>query len=57
MFLLHCLFCLGLFAPPQVIKTVMKMDAAEPFNVPVNPIALGIPVSLSFSTLGIPVLL
>ncbi|XP_057977899.1 uncharacterized protein LOC131164611 [Malania oleifera] len=26
-----------------VIKKVMKMDAAEPFNVPVNPIALGIP--------------
>lgn len=26
----------------DVIKTVMKMDAAEPFNVPVNPIALGI---------------
>lgn len=24
----------------------MKMDAAEPFNVPVNPIALGIPVSI-----------
>ena len=24
----------------------MKMDAAEPFNAPVNPIALGIPVSL-----------
>lgn len=27
----------------EVIKKVMKMDAAEPFNVPVNPIALGIP--------------
>ncbi|XP_010251661.1 PREDICTED: bromodomain-containing protein 3 isoform X2 [Nelumbo nucifera] len=27
----------------SVIKKVMKMDAAEPFNVPVNPIALGIP--------------
>ncbi|KAJ9158988.1 hypothetical protein P3X46_024524 [Hevea brasiliensis] len=27
-----------------VIKKVMKMDAAEPFNVPVNPEALGIPV-------------
>lgn len=26
-----------------VIKKVMKMDAAEPFNAPVNPIALGIP--------------
>uniref|UniRef100_A0A5B7BPA4 Bromo domain-containing protein n=1 Tax=Davidia involucrata TaxID=16924 RepID=A0A5B7BPA4_DAVIN len=26
-----------------VIKKVMKMDAAEPFNVPVDPIALGIP--------------
>lgn len=31
----------------QVIKKVMKMDAAEPFNVPVNPVALGIPVSIS----------
>ncbi|XP_048324517.2 uncharacterized protein LOC107412569 isoform X1 [Ziziphus jujuba] len=27
----------------MVIKKVMKMDAAEPFNVPVNPVALGIP--------------
>ncbi|KAL5567352.1 hypothetical protein UlMin_030516 [Ulmus minor] len=27
----------------KVIKKVMKMDAAEPFNVPVNPVALGIP--------------
>ncbi|XP_065870908.1 SWR1 complex bromodomain subunit bdf1 [Euphorbia lathyris] len=27
----------------SVIKKVMKMDAAEPFNVPVNPEALGIP--------------
>ncbi|CAI9101561.1 OLC1v1038916C3 [Oldenlandia corymbosa var. corymbosa] len=27
----------------EVIKKVMKMDAAEPFNVPVDPIALGIP--------------
>ncbi|KAK6915929.1 Bromodomain [Dillenia turbinata] len=26
-----------------VIKKIMKMDAAEPFNVPVNPIELGIP--------------
>ncbi|KAK9287479.1 hypothetical protein L1049_015900 [Liquidambar formosana] len=26
-----------------VIKKVMKIDAAEPFNVPVNPITLGIP--------------
>ncbi|KAK9140105.1 hypothetical protein Scep_009786 [Stephania cephalantha] len=26
-----------------VIKKVMKMDAAEPFNIPVNPIDLGIP--------------
>lgn len=32
----------------QVIKKVMKMDAAEPFNVPVNPEALGIPVSISY---------
>lgn len=30
----------------QVIKKIMKMDAAEPFNVPVNPVELGIPVSL-----------
>ncbi|KAI5356341.1 PREDICTED: bromodomain-containing [Prunus dulcis] len=27
----------------MIIKKVMKMDAAEPFNVPVNPEALGIP--------------
>ncbi|XP_050209836.1 uncharacterized protein LOC126660402 [Mercurialis annua] len=27
----------------EVIKKVMKMDAAEPFNSPVNPEALGIP--------------
>lgn len=27
----------------EVIKKIMKMDAAEPFNAPVNPIALGIP--------------
>ncbi|KAK7246907.1 hypothetical protein RIF29_41778 [Crotalaria pallida] len=27
----------------EVIRKVMKMDAAEPFNVPVNPEALGIP--------------
>ncbi|KAL5703778.1 hypothetical protein ACHQM5_022288 [Ranunculus cassubicifolius] len=26
-----------------VIKKIMKMDAAEPFNAPVDPIALGIP--------------
>ncbi|KAM7482103.1 hypothetical protein LguiB_006686 [Lonicera macranthoides] len=26
-----------------VIKKIMKMDAAAPFNIPVNPIALGIP--------------
>eukprot|EP00262_Sarcandra_glabra_P016727 TRINITY_DN5549_c0_g1_i1.p1 TRINITY_DN5549_c0_g1~~TRINITY_DN5549_c0_g1_i1.p1 ORF type:complete len:657 (+),score=153.68 TRINITY_DN5549_c0_g1_i1:74-2044(+) len=26
-----------------VIKKIMKMDAAEPFNTPVNPVALGIP--------------
>lgn len=30
----------------QVIKKVMKMDAAEPFNAPVDPVALGIPVSI-----------
>lgn len=29
----------------QVIKKVMKMDAAEPFNIPVDPVALQIPVS------------
>ncbi|KAL7235752.1 hypothetical protein ACSBR1_019106 [Camellia fascicularis] len=27
----------------EVIKKVMKMDAAEPFNVPVDPVALAIP--------------
>lgn len=31
----------------QVIKKVMKMDAAGPFNTPVDPVALGIPVSVS----------
>jgi hypothetical protein len=30
----------------QAIKKVMKMDAAEPFNTPVDPVALGIPVSI-----------
>ncbi|KAF2319954.1 hypothetical protein GH714_020926 [Hevea brasiliensis] len=35
-----------------VIKKVMKMDAAEPFNVPVNPEALGIPVSRNTYGLG-----
>ncbi|XP_028053933.1 uncharacterized protein LOC114258226 [Camellia sinensis] len=30
-----------------VIKMVMKMDAAEPFNVPVDPVALAIPVSVT----------
>lgn len=39
---------LSLFILLQVIKKVMKMDAAEPFNVPVNPEALGIPVSGKF---------
>lgn len=39
---------LSLFTLLQVIKKVMKMDAAEPFNVPVNPEALGIPVSVKF---------
>lgn len=33
----------------QIIKKVMKMDAAEPFNVPVNPEALGIPVSIKLT--------
>ncbi|KAL6494481.1 hypothetical protein OROGR_031281 [Orobanche gracilis] len=27
----------------EVIRKVMKMEAAEPFNAPVNPVALGIP--------------
>lgn len=27
----------------EVIRKIMKMDAAEPFNIPVNPIELGIP--------------
>lgn len=36
------------FSHIQVIKKVMKMDAAEPFNVPVNPVALGIPVSMNY---------
>lgn len=27
----------------EVIRKVMKLDAAEPFNVPVDPVALGIP--------------
>lgn len=39
---------LSLFILLQVIKKVMKMDASEPFNVPVNPEALGIPVSVKF---------
>ncbi|XP_024968352.1 bromodomain-containing factor 1 [Cynara cardunculus var. scolymus] len=32
-----------LHASLEVVKKIMKMDAAEPFNVPVNPVALGIP--------------
>ncbi|PKA59353.1 Transcription factor GTE6 [Apostasia shenzhenica] len=32
-----------LSAALSVISKVMKMDAAEPFNAPVNPVALGIP--------------
>lgn len=39
---IHTFVCLSL----QVIKKVMKMDAAEPFNAPVNAEALGIPVSV-----------
>lgn len=27
----------------MVVKKIMKMEAAEPFNTPVNPVALGIP--------------
>lgn len=34
-----------LFHKFQVIKKIMKMEAAEPFNAPVDPVALGIPVS------------
>ncbi|XP_031128736.1 bromodomain-containing protein C631.02 [Ipomoea triloba] len=30
-------------AAVEVIKKVMKMEAAEPFNTPVDPVALGIP--------------
>ncbi|KAK4777260.1 hypothetical protein SAY86_005948 [Trapa natans] len=37
-----------------VIRKVMKMDAAEPFNVPVDPIALGIPHSQMFSYTFLP---
>ncbi|KAK2973901.1 hypothetical protein RJ640_025610, partial [Escallonia rubra] len=42
----------------EVIKKIMKMDAAEPFNVPVNPVALGIPVvhhssSLKFTAVNL----
>jgi len=40
-----------LSAALEAIKKVMKMDAAEPFNVPVDPVALGIPVSISCYTL------
>ncbi|XP_071725582.1 uncharacterized protein [Rutidosis leptorrhynchoides] len=32
-----------LIASLEVIKKTMKMDASEPFNAPVNPVALGIP--------------
>lgn len=32
-----------LTAALEAIKKVMKMDAAEPFNTPVDPVALGIP--------------
>ena len=35
----------------QAIKKVMKMDAADPFNVPVDPVALEIPVSILCYTL------
>jgi len=44
---------LSSFILPQVIKKVMKMDAAEPFNVPVDPVALGIPVSMNMHKYGI----
>lgn len=40
---------LSSFITSQIIKKVMKMDAAEPFNVPVNPEALGIPVSTNLA--------
>ncbi|KAL0357203.1 UNVERIFIED_CONTAM: hypothetical protein Scaly_1406000 [Sesamum calycinum] len=39
----------------EVIRKVMKMDAAEPFNVPVNPVALGIPVSRAFLCISVAV--
>ena len=49
---LHNSYTENLFAcVSQAIKKVMKMDAAEPFNVPVDPVALGIPVSISCYTL------
>lgn len=44
---MHNAYLIMIFAHIQVIKKVMKMDAAEPFNVPVNPVALGIPVSMN----------
>jgi hypothetical protein len=30
----------------QVIKKIMKMDAAKVFNAPVDPVALGIPAPI-----------
>lgn len=42
---MHLHLIIVYFVSQQVIKKVMKMDAAEPFNAPVNPTALGIPVS------------
>jgi hypothetical protein len=44
------LFCVFLFFSlcfmKQLLKRVMKMSEAEPFNEPVDPVALGIPVWL-----------
>ncbi|XP_052194420.1 uncharacterized protein LOC127802577 isoform X2 [Diospyros lotus] len=38
-----------------VIRKVMKMDAAKPFNVPADPIALGIPEYFDLINTGTPV--
>jgi hypothetical protein len=49
---LHRCYAESLFALIfQAIRKVMKMDAAEPFNIPVDPVALGIPVSILCYTL------
>ncbi|OEL31511.1 hypothetical protein BAE44_0007468 [Dichanthelium oligosanthes] len=38
----------------QAIEKVMKMDAAEPFNIPVDPVALGIPVATTTPVMRMP---